>query len=101
MAENCRYAFKILRLLHCPHIWHAYGTSAALSIACGRLCNGLGTRRTQEHPKMVLSDLCRSTLGNPGATPDSPQTDTDFMCRLILPECLPGTFQAVPGLLPG
>ena len=74
MAENCLYAFKILRLLHCPHIWHAYGASAALSIACGRLCNGLGTHRNQEHPKMVLSDLCRSTLGNPGATPDSPQT---------------------------
>ena len=38
------------------------------------MSNGLVTRRTQERPKKVLGGLRRSLLGNPGATPDSPQT---------------------------
>ena len=47
--------------------------NTACFVGCGH-SNGLVTHRTQECPKKVLGGIPRSLLGNPGATPDSPQT---------------------------
>ena len=49
----------------------------------GLLYYALRTRSTQECPKMVLVDLRRSMLGNPGTTPDSPLT-----VKLVYDPCL-------------
>ena len=48
--------------------------------------NGLGTRSTQERPKVVLGDLRRSMLAwKPRSAPDSPRACDilNLICRLI------------------